>query len=78
MKSKNLNSNKTSWNPYNKNIDYSNFILLKENSSVFQSIRETVSNISIVMDSLDINTSTSPVNSETLQVSSSLLFFFSS
>ena len=78
MKSKKLSSNKTSWNSYDKNIGYSSPILPKENSSVSQSIRETVSNTSIAVDSPAMVTSTNSANSRTLQVFSFSLFSFSS
>ena len=66
MKSKKLSSNKTGWNSYNKNIGHSNPIPLKENSSVSQRTREIVSDISISVDLLAMNTFTNSVNSGAL------------
>lgn len=73
MKSKKPNSNKNSWNSYNKNIDHSNPTSSKENSWVSQRMRENTSDIFISVDPLAINVLTNPVNNRTLQVSSSSL-----
>ena len=70
MKSKKPNSNKTGWNPYNKNIGHSNPTSSKENPSVSQRTRETASNISMSVDSPAMNIPTNPVNSGALRVSS--------
>ena len=70
MKSKKPNSNKTGWNPYNKNIGHSNPTSSKENPSVSQRTRETTSDVSMSVDSPAMNVPTNPVNSGTLQVSS--------
>jgi len=68
MKSKKPNSNKNSWNPYDKNVDHSNSTSSKENSLVSQRMRENTSDISISVDPLAINVLTNPVNNRVLQV----------
>lgn len=69
MKSKKSNSNKTGWNPYDKNIGHSNPIPQKDNPSVSRSTRESVSDSSMAVNSPAMNTSTNPVNSGALRVS---------
>ena len=68
MKSKKLNSNKTGWNPYDKNISHSNSISSKENPSVFQRMRETTSDISMFVDPPTTNILTNLVSNGTSYV----------
>lgn len=72
MKSKKINSNKPNWNSYNKTSSYSNPLHLIENSLVFQSVKETMSDNSMFVDLLAMNNSTNTINSRASQIFSLL------